>query len=163
MDNIYTCKKINNGLLLEKIYLDSNKYIIEKLDNGDIKLLYKINLTKANWQQIHKYDFGHSKIMSCCINNTITQKNNYWNVLMQVYKTINNPISIIKNTKLNCKLDKNEEKGFKYIRALNINVQRADSNKTLLEILIQSYVHNIVIKIDIKLKDGQVLCVNFVP
>ena len=164
MNNIYKLNQFDNYILLEKININFNDYKIKKLDNGDIKLLPIIKLTKINWQQIRNYDLSYSKIYKCEIikeQNKITQLNKYSNILLNIYKLINDPISIIKNTKINIKLNKIEGKGFYYIQDLSFSFQHADANKTLLEILTQCYCNNITLNMKIKLKNGNILYINY--
>jgi hypothetical protein len=64
-------------------------------------------------------------------------------------------------TILNIKLNEYKDKGFYYIKKLDISVQGPDTNKCLLEIINQCIVNNIVILMEIKLNDNSIVKLSF--
>ena len=158
---IYKYKNLDNGdILLEKVNINTNNYIIENKESGD-KVLKKIqNVTITNILELKNYDFKKSLIMSCIINdNTDEIKLKYRSILEFVYKIINDGAKIIKNTKINIKTIKKIDEGFTYIDELGISVQGVESNKCLYEILHQCIENEINIKLQIKTFDNLIIYV----
>lgn len=151
---IYKFINLDNGdILLEKIIIDNKNYIIIDQDNGN-KLLQKII-------NINDYDFTKSQILECFINDKECSKLKYNCVLNQIYNIINDGAKIIKNTKINIKTLKKEDKGFFFLDNIGISIQRVDSNKCLLEIINQSIENNVKLKLKIKLFNNNIIQFNF--
>ena len=149
---VYKFTNLANGdILLTKVDLDTEKYIVINKDNGD-KLLKKLSIINiSDIIDIKNYDFKKSSINECLLDLTDYNKLKYKSVLEQIYKIINDGTKIIKNTKLNIKTIKKEDEGFYYLENLGISVQGVDSNKCLLEILNQCIENEISILMKIKL------------
>jgi hypothetical protein len=148
----------NSDILLEKIIININNYIIENKEFGD-KILMKIqNVNITNISELKNWDFKKSLIISCTINdNTDGIKLKYRSILEYVYMIINDGAKIIKNTKINIKTIKKLDKGFYYIDELGISVQGVESNKCLYEILNQCIENEINIKLQIKTFDNLII------
>jgi hypothetical protein len=157
---VYKFKDLDNGdILLEKIILDNTNYIIINKGNGDI-LLKKIE-TITNIDDIKKYDFRKSNILSCSINYIRVPKLKYKSILKNIYEIINNGAKITKKSKLNIKTIEEHDEGFYYLEKLGISIQGVDANKCLLEIVNQSIENKITINIKIKLNDGTNVNISF--
>ena len=158
---VYKFNNLENGnILLEKIILDDTNYAITNKNNGD-KLLQKItsiNITDIN--NIKKYDFRKSNILSCLLDDNEIIKLKYKSILENIYKIINDGTKIIKNSKLNIKTIKKLDEGFYYLEDLGISIQGVDSNKCLLEILNQCIENEISLIMKIKLNDETNININ---
>jgi len=145
----------NNDILLEKVEININDYIIENLENGNKLLKKRITITVIN--DIKKYNFSNSIILSCTLNNIPVSILKYSNIMKNIYDLINDGTTIIKNTIMNIKTIEINISGFHYYKNLGISIQSADSNKTLLEIIKQCTSNNIFIDMEIKLNNNEVL------
>lgn len=85
----------------------------------------------------------------------------YRSILNQIYHWINDGAKIIKHTKLNIKTTKKEDEGFYHLDNMGISIQGVDSNKCLLEIIIQCIENEIELDLNIKLIDGITININF--
>jgi hypothetical protein len=135
---VYEHEDLANGdVLLKKVFIDNKNFTTFVLDNGDIllKKIVCVNINCAN--DIKKYDFVKSKIISCSLNNNKIVKLKFKSILCDVYGIINNGAVIIKKSALNIKTTKKTDSGFYYLKNVGISVQGADSNKCLLEIISQ--------------------------
>jgi hypothetical protein len=151
---VYKFKNLENGdILLEKVLLDNTNYTITNKNNGDklLKKITKIDINDVN--DIKKYDFRKSNILSCLLNDEEITKLKYKSILENIYKIINDGTKIIKNSKLNIKTIKKLDEGFYYLEDLGISIQGVDSNKCLLEILNQCIENEISLIMKIKLND----------
>ena len=151
---VYKFKNLDNGdILLEKVVLDNTNYTIVNKNNGDkiLKKITTVNITDIN--DIKKYDFRKSNILSCLLDNDEIIKLKYKSVLENIYKIINDGTKIIKNSKLNIKTIKKLDEGFYYLEDLGISIQGVDSNKCLLEIINQCIENKISLIMKIKLND----------
>ena len=149
---VYKFKNLENGdILLEKIILDDTNYTITNKNNGDklLKKITSINITDIN--DIRKYDFRKSSIVSCLLNDEEMKKLKYKSILEYIYKLINDGTKIIKNSKLNIKTIKKLDEGFYYLEDLGISIQGVDSNKCLLEIINQCVKNEFSLIMKIKL------------
>ena len=154
MMEFYELKNLDNGdMLLEKCIIDNTNYTIINKNNGDkiLKKISTINIISVN--DIKKYEFGGSNILSCTLNNNKMTKLKYKSLLEKIYKIIDNGTKIIKNSKLNIKTTKKTDEGFKYYEDLGISIQAVDSNKSLLEIVNQCIENKISIIMKIRLND----------
>ena len=68
--------------------------------------------------------------------------------------------TIIKNTKLNCKEEKLNSKGFSYYEKFNLSIQGADAEKTLSEIINMIKINKWNIQLQIQLKENNEI-INF--
>ena len=69
---VYKFKNLTNGdILLEKTVLDNNSFKIINKNNGDILLKKIENIDIIDIEDIKKYDFKKSNILSCLINGAI--------------------------------------------------------------------------------------------
>ena len=149
---VYKFKNLENGdILLEKMILDDTNYTITNKNNGDklLKKITSINITDIN--DIRKYDFRKSSIVSCLLNDEEMKKLKYKSILEYIYKLINDGTKIIKNSKLNIKTIKKLDEGFYYLEDLGISIQGVDSNKCLLEIINQCVKNEFSLIMKIKL------------
>lgn len=159
---VYKFKNLDNGdILLEKVVLDNTNYTIVNKNNGDkiLKKITTVNMTDIN--DIKKYDFRKSNILSCLLDNDEIIKLKYKSVLEIIYKIINDGTKIIKNSKLNIKTIKKLDEGFYYLEDLGISIQGVDSNKCLLEIINQCIENEISLIMKIKLNDETNININF--
>lgn len=159
---VYKFKNLDNGdILLEKVILDNTNYTIINKNNGDkiLKKITTVNITDIN--DIKKYDFRKSNILSCLLDNDEIIKLKYKSVLENIYKIINDGTKIIKNSKLNIKTIKKLDEGFYYLEDLGISIQGVDSNKCLLEIINQCIENEISLIMKIKLNDETNININF--
>jgi hypothetical protein len=159
---VYKFKNLDNGdILLEKVVLDNTNYTIKNKNNGDkiLKKITTVNITDIN--DIKKYDFRKSNILSCLLNDDEITKLKYKSVLENIYKIINDGTKIIKNSKLNIKTIKKLDEGFYYLEDLGISIQGVDSNKCLLEIINQCIENEISLIMKIKLNDETNININF--
>jgi hypothetical protein len=155
---VYKFKNLVNGdILLEKVIINMNNFIIENKESGDKLLKKNQNVNISNIIEIKKYDFKKSLIISCSINNNNNIKLKYKSILDYVYKIINDGAVIIKNTKINIKTLKKLDEGFTYYDDLGISVQGVESNKCLYEILHQCIENEINIKLEIKTFDNHII------
>jgi hypothetical protein len=160
MNNIYTQVKLENGdILLKKIDIDVNLYIIQK-QKDDILLKKKKNEKIYDICDLDNYDFKKSTILKCTLNDEEIEKNKYKAILEKVYNTIDNGVKIIKNTKLNIKTIKKEDDGFYYLENIGISVQGVESNKCLNEIIYQCIMNEIDIKMQIELLNKIIIDIN---
>lgn len=100
-----------------------------------------------------------SKILKCKINNEDITIFRYKTILNYIYNKMDRE-TIIKNTKLNCKEEKLNSKGFSYYEKLNLSIQGADAEKTLTEIINMVNVNKWTIKLQIQLKENNEI-INF--
>jgi len=138
------------------ITIDNIEYSIHKQESGDILLRPKM-IQINNLDKLAQYDFCNSNIVSCKINNDISNRNKYKSILNDIYKIINSGTKIIKNTTLNIKTIEYNHRGFYYLEELGISIQGVDSNKCLYEIVNQSKKNNINLDIKIKLSDNKLI------
>lgn len=159
---IYKYTNLENGdILLEKVIININNYIIENKESGD-KLLKKIqNINIINISDLKNYNFSKSIILECLLDNKEHNKLKYRPIMEQIYKLINDGTKIIKNTKLNIKTIKKENEGFYYLDNIGISVQGVDSNKCLFEIINQCVEHEINLSMKIKSIDEITFNINF--
>jgi hypothetical protein len=159
---VYKFKNLDNGdILLEKVVLDNTNYTIVNKNNGDkiLKKITTVNITGIN--DIKKYDFRKSNILSCLLNDDEITKLKYKSILENIYKIINDGTKIIKNSKLNVKTINKLDEGFYYLEDLGISIQGVDSNKCLLEIINQCIENEISLIMKIKLNDETDININF--
>jgi len=159
---VYKFKNLDNGdVLLEKVVLDNTNYTIINKNNGDkiLKKITSVNIIDVN--NIKKYDFKKSNILSCLLNDNEIIKLKYKSILENIYKIINDGTKIIKNSKLNIKTVKKKEEGFYYLKDLGISIQGVDCEKCLLEIINQCIENEITIIMKIKLNDETNININF--
>lgn len=152
----------------EQLIVDKQLYSLVYKDNGDI-LLTKKQVEKQVVKQdakiiksvleIKNYDLKKSQIISCSINNIPCVKLKYGQVRDEIYKIIGDGATIIKKSNLHIKTFKKVTEGFVWMPELGISVQRAESNKTIIEIMEQTKCHGIVLRMQIRLIDGTELCV----
>ena len=147
----------NGDILLNKIIYDKNQYkLIKQDDNYILKLIKYKKINNIN--QLKQYNFTKSVIIDVNINKEFyTEKKNYFQLLVKIYKIINSGSKIIKNSKLNVKTIELNDRGFTYIKALGISVQYADSNRTIYEIMHQLVQNNIEFDIKIQLQNYEKL------
>lgn len=159
---VYKFKNLENGdILLEKVLLDNINYTITNKNNGDklLKKITSVNINNVN--DIKKYDFIKSNILSCLLNNDEITKLKYKSVLVNIYKIINDGTTIIKKSKINIKTIKKLDEGYYYLEDLGISIQGCDSNKCLLEIINQCIENKISLIMKIKLNDETNININF--
>ncbi len=81
MNNIYTQVKLENGdILLKKIDVDTNLYIIQK-QKDDILLKRKKSEKINSIDDLDNYDFKKSIILKCSLNDEEIDKNKYKPIL----------------------------------------------------------------------------------
>lgn len=141
----------NGDILLEKKYLDTQKYDIINENNGNILLKLKKDIIIKNTKDLKKYDFTKSTILECKLNNEKINYLKYKHILENIYNKINDGSNIIKKTKLNIKTIKKTTDGFTYLKNIGISVQTVNSNQAINEILNQCIENNINIFIKIEL------------
>lgn len=129
---------------------------------------YHINFYKGNmiltkkkekiaFEDLKNYNFKHSNIISCQINNIKLDFTKYKPIIFYIYSILNNKEIIIKNTFLNIKEGKLINRGYEYIESLNISVQGVDSNKAIKEIYHMVKLGNIDTNIKIQLENEKII------
>lgn len=122
---------------MQKVIIDYNDYVISYNENEDI-LLKKNNIINiSDINNVIKYNFTKSNILSCIINGKEYNRLKYKSILEQIYILIDDGIKIIKTSKLNIKTIEKKDEGFYYIDKIGISVQGVDSNKCLYKIINQ--------------------------
>ena len=160
---VYKFRDLENGdILLEKVNIDLNNFIIENRESGDklLKKISQIDINISNILNIKNYDFKKSHIISCFINGNNDMKLKYRSICEYIYRIINDGTKIIKQTKLNIKTLKKVDEGFTYLDDLGISVQGVNSNKCLYEILHQCIENEINIELQIKTFDNLIININ---
>jgi hypothetical protein len=161
MNNIFRQINHTNGdILLEKINIDIefNDYEQFLQEDGSI-LLKKKNIQINNCDDLLGYYFTESQIVICKVNDEIINNANYSKILNKVYDIIGSGKKITKNTLINIETFKIEDKCFVWLQNLGISYQRADTNKTIKEILNQSILNNISIFIKIRLSTDDIILI----
>lgn len=144
----------NGDIILEKVTIDKNMYIVIQQPNGDKLLQKKILIQLENIDEIKNYDFTKSNILDCRIEDSILVNLKYKILLQVIYEKINDGVLIIKNSLLNIKTIKKQNEGFYYLEEIGISVQGADSNRCMSEIINQCVKNNLSLKMKIRLNDG---------
>ena len=150
----------DNYILLKKSVIDLTDYNVEKLDNGDIKLTDKYEYNKIDIEDVSSHKFGFSKINKVFINNKKYNYNKYKLILLEIYNYINDGAKIIKNTTINIKTKKIQDKGFHYYENLGISIQGVDADKCIQEIITQAKINNIKVELYVTLNNGESICIN---
>jgi hypothetical protein len=143
-DNLKNEINVSLKLLQQQIKLSNDK-LVEDNDN-----IFPI-------KDLINYEFGKSIILECLVNDKQITKFKYKSTLCHIYNLINDKIKIIKNTKLNIIMFTKVDNGFYYLDNLGISVQRADSNKSLLEIITQCIENKIKLYMEIQLIDNNII------
>uniref|UniRef100_A0A6C0DNC9 Uncharacterized protein n=1 Tax=viral metagenome TaxID=1070528 RepID=A0A6C0DNC9_9ZZZZ len=135
-----------------------NKYRIEIINNELIATpIEEVVITEDEF--INK-NFTNSKIKKCLINddiNKITDKLNYFSILIDIYKSLSTSF-IIQNTTFNIKIgDEKGAKGYHYDKSLNLSIQRKDANATIKEIIKMININNYKINIEIELENKELI------
>lgn len=112
------------------------------------------SIKKVDSQEIKKCDLVQSKITECKINNKEHDRLNYRNVLHRIYNIIGDRKKIKKKSLLNIEFGEYTDKGYKYVKKLDMSIQGTDAKSTLYEIINQCKVHKIKLELKIKLNDG---------
>jgi hypothetical protein len=113
-------------------------------------------------RDINNFDFNGSIIRKCKINNKDLYSLDYYSILKETYKIINNTMQIIKNSKLNLITDIINNTDNNFIESYNVNIEKTtDLNKILFEILIQCYNNDTPIILEIQMKNKSILNMNF--
>jgi len=101
----------------------------------------------------------NSKIKKCKINNEDINIFNYRPILINIYDKMDKE-TIFKNTKLNCKEEEINNKGFVYYEKFKLSIQGASAEKTLSEIVNMIKVNKWNMQIQIQLKHNDEI-INF--
>lgn len=104
-------------------------------------------------QKIATYMFSKSKVISCTVNEKTIDKLTYANILLSVIELCKDRVKNSKYMRF-VKGDRHDS-GYKYYNKLGISIQGADSNNTIKEILNQSVLNNIHVKMNIKTNDDE--------
>ena len=140
------------------IIINNIEYKMHYQDNGDI--LLKPNIIIINkLEELKKYNFNKSIIIENKVNDVICN-NKYKSIMNYIYKIIDNGTKIIKNSSLNIKTIRKEDKGFYYLDDIGISVQGIDANKSIYEIYNQSLINNIKVYLKIKLENNMIIQIN---
>jgi hypothetical protein len=149
--------------------IESNKKIIDEY-LGNIKLILNNLSNKTdeknqviinNIEDLQKFNYTSSVMLSCDINNNNFNKLKFKSVLEHVYTIIGNGTKIIKNTKLNIKTIKKLDEGFYYLEELGISIQGVTANKCILEIINQCIINKININMCIELENKSIINLSF--
>jgi len=115
--------------------------------------------------EIKNYDFTSSTIQAATlIFSGIEHKPSklkYKTVRDVVYRLIGDSSTIIQNAKINIVKENRTDKGFEYMEDLQISIQGVDSNTCLYEIVNQCKKNNITLKMQIKLKNSEIINVEY--
>jgi hypothetical protein len=151
-----------DDILLEKFFIDLDKYTIIEKDNGNKILRKKINyINITDIKEMKKYDFTKSSVIECIIDSKNFTKLNYRSILMYVYGQINDGTKIIKNTTIPIKTIKKEDEGYIYLSDIGISFQGQNGIKSLTETIIQCIENKIELLMKIKLIDDTSLYLSF--
>jgi hypothetical protein len=132
---------------------DLIKNLINEIKNENIKI--------NNIEDLSKFNFMSSKIISCFIDDNKIDKLNYNFIIISIYNIINDGSTIIKNSLLNIKTISFTDKGYNYYENLGISVQGVDANKSIKEIYKQATLNNIKINITIRLENNNIINLEF--
>jgi hypothetical protein len=113
-----------------------------------------VSIKKVDGQKIKKYNLTQSKIIACKINNKEHDRLNYRNIMHRIYSIIGDRKKIKKKSLLNIEFGEYTNKGYKYMKKLDISIQGTDAKTTLYEIINQCEVHKIKLELNIKLNNG---------
>ena len=139
----YTMKIINNTLILTPV--------------SEIKI---IENRESKIEKILKNSFSKSKIQKCAINDIIhIELKKYNQILLHIYSLIDKKI-ILNNTKLNIKTEEKRDRGFAYHQNIGLSIQRAESNKTMSEILNMCKIQDIKLDLEILMLDNSIFNIN---
>lgn len=161
--NIYCSNKevLEDGTIIyEKENMIPDDYDVDE-KNNTITLKPKKKIIKIdNIGKLREFNFSSSKIKECYLNEKRPSKNKYMSILMDIYELIDDGTKIIKNTLLNVKTKKINDKGYIYNSKLGISVQSANANKTFNEIVNQCLINKFSLNIEIKLLNGKNIIFN---
>ena len=154
----------NGNILLKKIILDYNNYVIKTHKNGNILLKKRQKIYLSSIDEILEYNFSNSNILECIISIDNKQlkfnKLTYKCILNSIFIHINDGKDIINNSILNIKTIPKYDEGFYYIKSLGISIQRADLNTWIKEMLTQCYYNNLKTYMEINLKSKKKLIID---
>jgi hypothetical protein len=130
-----------------------SNYIMEIVDDTLI-LTSKLNyITESDMNRICLLD---SIILSCKLNNEEVNRLKYKSILISIYKkmTIN---SILQNTLMDMKLIETNEDGYIWYKDLRLSIQNKDSNFTFKEIMRMVKLNEMILEIEIQLKNKEII------
>ena len=144
--------ELNMPSMPDELY---GKYL--SFNNEKISIKKIINYLSE--KELFKKTLEFSKVKECKINNEDINIFGYKTILVYIYNKMDRT-TIIKNTKLNCKEEKLNSKGFSYYEKFNLSIQGADAEKTLSEIINMIKVKKWNIQLQIQLKENNEI-INF--
>jgi len=156
-------KEIEELITLLKNY-KKKELVSSKINDLIYNLITEIkneNIKINKIDDLSKFNFLSSKIISCFINDNKIDKLNYNSIIISVYNIINDGCIIIKNSLLNIKTVSFTDKGYNYYENLGISVQGVDANKSIKEIYTQATLNNIKINITIRLENNNIINLEF--
>jgi superfamily II DNA or RNA helicase len=168
--------------LLKNTHFDnSSKLIRLKIDNHtNHDCILDIDVKEEDWSYIKKTithyvktridtndkcDYTFSKINKCDIDNVQTKYIRYTQIIKYIYNLIKSPDTIKKQTTFNIVDGERDDKGFTYIKDLNISFQGQDANKCVKEIVTMCEKNNIKLEMSVQLmknKNEQDKCCNII-
>jgi len=136
-----------------KIELE-NKKIIYLENNGNNKN------TINNLEKLATYDFTCSNILNVELDNTHYNTSSYFAILRYIYDLINDKNKILNNTILTIKEGKINKPSYHYFSKYDFSINGNGNNNTVKEIIHICNVFNIKKKIEIELKNNNVIIIN---
>jgi len=156
-DNKQILLKLNTNVLKIKICSSKWNTLVKKLMpllSKKIKIVENNILHKKLKTPYEDIEFKFSKINECIINNKDCIHKSYKGIIDYIYEILNDLSQIKKNSIMNIKKEKFEDKGFKYNKKLNISIQGVDSNTAFKEIYNQCKNNNLKMMLCIKLNNN---------
>lgn len=133
-----------------------DNYNIVKKQDGTIMLKPKMEtIIIKTIEQLKDYNCINSKILSVKINNTKYSIKRFTNVLVKVYKIIDDGVKIIKKSKLNLSTKNLNNDDYRYIEEVGISFQKVSINKCILELFTQCIENSVDIELKIEFLDSK--------
>ena len=144
--------ELNIPSMPEELY---SKYL--SFNEEEISIIEIVNYLTE--KELFNKVLENSKIKKCKINNEDINIFNYRPILINIYDKMDKE-TIFKNTKLNCKEEEINNKGFVYYEKFKLSIQGASAEKTLSEIVNMIKVNKWNMQIQIQLKNNDEI-INF--
>ena len=137
-----------------------NAIIITNIDKYDITFhngCMIIRRKQKNYDEFLKNNFSKSQLLNVKINDNELKIDKYQTLLKYIYNYIDDSEIIKYNTKINIVDGECNDKGFQYLKGLNISFQGIDSNKCLDEIINMCKCYGVIISLKIKLNNDTII------
>jgi len=163
LNTIIKCKFLD----MDEYLILPNGYEIVKLNEHEIEnleqidgFIFKRRATFINKiDELNKYNFDNSTIISVQINSVNLDISQYINLLGNIYTHINDGTKIIKNSVLDIKTIEIDNKNYIYLSKIGISVKKDRPKNILIELMNQCIRNNINIVVEIKLIDNSIIII----